>query len=173
MRNSRWSIEGHKDQKGRLIPVLFGASDLEICKLLAPIRNPWGYQYLPTSYFHLLLNRGRAMSKRLDDLTDKPNCYIKRPEQPRNNYRDIVYALDNRGADELRAAGFDLSRLHLRQLPHELMACLIAASFEYGAVKHNIPIIPKEWPDVIFRPDWIPFQLGDTLVIPQDYLNIH
>jgi hypothetical protein len=45
------------------------------------------------------------------------------------------------------------------------MACLIAPSFEYGAVKHNISIIPKEWPDQAFRPDWAPFLLGDTLII--------
>jgi hypothetical protein len=165
MRNSRWSRTGRKDKNGKLKHATFDHPDLKICKLLSPVRMPWGYQYMPTSYFHLLLKRGKSMKRRLNELVDEPGCYIKIPTQYQKNSRDLIYALADAGADELRQVGLFVPRIHLRELPHELMSCLIAASFEYGARIHNIPITPQEWPDSSTRPDWIPFKIDDTLVI--------
>lgn len=167
-RHSRWSDEPRRDSAGQPIAVRFGESDLEICKLLAPSTNcraPWSYQYLPSTYFPAILQRGGALKRRLDWLTDEPNWYIQRPVQPRNLSRELIYALHKRGADELREAGIEVPKYRLRPIPHELMACLCAASFEIGARVHDLPITTHEWPVGNLRPDWLPFQIGPTLVL--------
>lgn len=167
-RHSRWSDEPRRDATGKPIAVRFGEADLEVCKLLAPYmacRAPWSYQYLPSTYIPAILQRGTALKRRLDWLTDEPNWYVQRPVQPRSLTRELIYALDKRGADELREAGIDVPKYRLRPLSHELMACLCAASFEIGARKHGLPIRTFEWPTSSLRPDWLPFQLGQTLVL--------
>ena len=167
-RHSRWSDEPRRDSAGKPIPIRFGENDLEVCKLLASstvCRAPWSYQYLPSTYIPAILQRGDALKRRLDWLTDEPNWYVQRPVQPRNLSRELIYALDKRGADELREAGIEVPKYRLRPLPHELMACLCAASFEIGARAHGLPIRTHEWPIANPRPDWVPFQLGTGLIL--------
>lgn len=151
-RRSRW-----KDPK----PVkYFGETDLEICRLLAPgARAPWGYQYLPSNYFAPLLHRGKdGITNRLPQLRGAPH-YLELPEQPHDNYRQLIYKLGKGGAAELRTQGYEVS-LENRAMPHELMACLIAASFEIGAAQHNLPIEFRDYPHVSMRPDWPIFTLN-------------
>ena len=100
------------------------------------------------------------MPKRLRKLSDKPYRYIRKPDQPRNNFRDLIYALDIRGADEIREVGNAVGRPSNRALPHELMACIIAASFEYGAKDTDANIdFEFKLPELGLRPDWRPFRL--------------
>src|ERR1700704_168890 len=156
--SSRWGDEKKLNKNGKHIPVRFGPGDLEVCKLLSPGRLPWGYHNLPTSYFAPLLDRGPvALSKRLAELRSRPYRYIQLSEQPRNNYRDLIYKLAPAGLDELREAGLDLPPLKSKRVPHELMCSVIAASFEFGAGQHSIVIDRVPWPkDAKFRPDWQP-----------------
>ena len=84
-RHSRWSDEPRRDSAGKPIPIRFGENDLEVCKLLASstvCRAPWSYQYLPSTYIPAILQRGDALKRRLDWLTDEPNWYVQRPVQP-------------------------------------------------------------------------------------------
>jgi hypothetical protein len=154
----RWQRNLPAKRKYRLT---FNEGDLEICNLLSPTRAPWGYQYLPSGYFPALLNRREGMKDRLGPLSRPPNTYLKIPEQPHNNYRDLIYSLDSKGADELREAGHTVPRLHLRKLPHELMACCIGASFEIGATKHELPITIHTVSND-FYPDWPVFSLAGS-----------
>jgi hypothetical protein len=150
-RRSRW------DTRKRGI-VRFEESDFEICRLLSSTREPWGYQYLPTSYFITLLNRGLGIRARLPKLSS--HNYIQLPEQPRNNFRDLVYALNRAGVAELRAAGINVPTPALRRLPHELLCCITAASFEYGALKHGLSISLSDVEGKIY-PDWPIFKMGN------------
>jgi hypothetical protein len=166
MRNSRWIRKDIKDKDG----FRFERSDFDICRLVTPnYRTPWGYPYLPTNYFPPLLDRGDAVTGRLRTLFDL--AYLGHADQPRNNFRDIIYQIDSKGLEEIRMAGFDMIPQHLqyikhnRHLSHELMVCLIAASFEYGAKKHHLSIGLQAWPEKDPQPDWTPFILGDTLVL--------
>lgn len=164
-RLSRWSDEARRDKRGKPVPSVFGPADLEVCKLLAPTakaRHPWGYQYLPTNYVPLLLRRGPAgAADRLRDLKRKPNSYLQLPEQPKNNSRALIYAIAPKGIDELREEGFEVPRFTHRRLPHELMACLAAASFEYASIKHSDvkidPVFKGDIDPII--PDWPVFKV--------------
>jgi hypothetical protein len=159
-RRSRWA-----DPK---FHVHFHEPDLNICKLLTPdtiAREPWGYTYLPTNYFAPLLGRGEgSVPNRLAQLRAKPN-YITLADQPRNNYRSLVYQLATAGADEVREALAVRIRLEPRALAHELGACLIASSIELGARKHDLPIQVIPTPPMERRPDWPIFTLAGRAVL--------
>jgi len=140
---NRWSDAPRKDANGKIIPVRFVETDFPICALLDPSntsRDPWSYQYLPTSYIPLLLGRGtNGCADRCGELFCRPGSYLAQPDQPRNNYRDIIWNIGKGGIMELRDAGFTIRDTRLRRLPHELMVSLVMASIEYGAKKHNLP----------------------------------
>jgi hypothetical protein len=115
------------------------------------------YRYLPSDYLASLTGRSLpALQARLEVLCRKPNSYINRPHQQRANAdantRRLIYELDDRGAEELRGRGIPYSRKkYLRNFAHELMACMIAASFEIGAQSSNaIRIIG--WHELIDSP---------------------
>jgi hypothetical protein len=150
-RRSRWDTRKRGSTR-------FQESDFEICRLLSPAREPWGYQYATTGYIRVLLNRGGGILDRLPELSS--HNYLQLPEQPRNNYRDLIYALGKEGVAELRAAGLAVPPLLLRKLPHELLCCIIAASFEYGAKAHGLPISRSDI-DCNIYPDWPVFKLGN------------
>jgi Replication-relaxation len=163
-RQSRWGIPP---------PVkMFTASDLEICKLLAPsiqARYPWGYQYLPSYHFAPLLGRrgNEWTRKRVSTLRGRPH-YTALAEQSHNNYRQPIYQLYRGGADALTEAGFPM-KLKPRPTSHELLACIIAASIEYGARQNNLPIKLLETSDLPANPDWPVFTLqGRAVFIEAD-----
>jgi len=132
VRNSRWNREAKLDRAGQPIVVCLSAGDLEILKLLGR------YRYLPSDYLAALTGRSlSALQARLEVLSRRPNCYLNRPHQQRANAgantRRLIYELDDRGAEALRAHGVIYSRKkYLRNFAHELMSCNIAASFEIG-----------------------------------------
>jgi hypothetical protein len=150
-RNSRWDREPKLDGTGRPHVARLTEDDITIFKLLGR------YRYLPSDYLAALTGRSLpALQARLEILCRKPNCYISRPHQQRDNAdanaRRLIYELDDKGADQLRNRGVLYSRKkYLRNFAHELMACTIAASFEIGAkVDPNIRIIG--WDELIASP---------------------
>ena len=151
VRNSRWDREPKLDRGGRPLIARLTEDDFAIFKLLGR------YRYLPTDYLAALSGRSLpTLQARLEMLCRKPNCYISRPHQQRDNAdantRRLIYELDDRGADVLRNRGLVYSRKkYLRNFAHELMACTVAASFEIGArVNPNIRIIG--WQQLIDSP---------------------
>lgn len=150
-RNSRWDREPKLDRAGKPAIARLSEDDITIFKLLAR------YRYLPSDYLTALSGRSLpALQARLEILCRKPNCYINRPHQQRDNAdanaRRLVYELDDKGADELRNRGVIYSRKkYLRNFSHELMACTIAASFEIGTKgRPDIRIIG--WNELIESP---------------------
>lgn len=162
-RRSRWDNSPKLDAAGRPVFIHASAMDMDILKLLAPTANargPWAYRVLPSNYFAGLLGRGKEnILNRLADLSLKPHEYLIRPDQPHNNYRPLIYSLGKRGADELLNEGIAVPWKYPRQLAHTLMACMIAASIEYGCAEHGITIQPGEnHTDML--PDWPIFRIG-------------
>jgi len=161
---SRWTNKRRVRENGHPEAFVYNQNDLATCKLFAagaPARAPWGYHYLPTRYVPVLLQRShKYVTQRLRKLTWPPG-YLKKPEQPRSNYRDIIYSLGKAGADQLREAGISLPHYRSRRLPHELMACMFAASFDIATFAHSITIVPNSMqPLTDVKPDWPVFQIG-------------
>lgn len=178
-RRSRWTKDDIRDKNGKPKRVTVTDNDIAILKLLAPTfdRAPWGYRFLRSNYIYKLLGREKyTILERLDLLSTKSNNYLGLPDQPRNNFRAIVYELGDAGSRELKAAGLDLPKrkdTSIDRFRHELLRCDIAASFEIATQEHaEIKILP--WPaikgdhthggipisrtDTIF-PDWHPFAI--------------
>jgi hypothetical protein len=150
-RNSRWNREPKLSKRGKPVIARLTEDDIVIFKLLGR------YRYLPSDYLAALTGRSLpTLQARLEILCRKPNCYISRPHQQRDNAdanaRRLIYELDDKGGDELRSRGILYSRKkYLRNFAHELMACTIAASFEIGAKSNpNIRII--DWHQLIDSP---------------------
>src|ERR1700752_256839 len=165
-RNSRWS-DAPRIIDGRPEPFRFGPSDIRIFKLVAygvPAREPWTYRYLPTSYFAPLLGRGSSgIPNRLTKLYRRPQSSLARPPQPMNNCRDLIYMLGRNGAKELRNEGLHIPTLKSGHLPHDLKACMIAASFEYGAASHDLTMELAPKPQNL-SPDWTAFKVTGRVV---------
>ena len=173
---SRWDTSKRTDEKGKLTPLIFTANDLDICKLLCPtqtIRAPWSYQYLPTGTIAKLLDRDpQYISNRLQELVCEPWNYVAQPDQPEINFRDIIYSIGVNGADELREAGADIARRSsLRMLAHELLACISAASVEYGSMTQKGVSIETVQEKHNFRPDWPIFWLTTPFQQKRVYLE--
>lgn len=170
MRISRWTPQ-KKLINGKPKPFDFVPTDYDICKLFAhsaSIRHPWSYRYLPTSYILQLLSRGpKRGGKRLAELYEEG--YLAHPPQPQDNARQIIYSVGVKGIATLRDGGCSVGSPKSGRLPHDLKACLIAASFEHGARLHGLPITPNiKCPDKLF-PDWPPFLLqGHEIYIEAD-----
>jgi protein involved in plasmid replication-relaxation len=150
-RNSRWTREPKLDKAGRPVVARLSEHDLVILKLLAR------YRYLPSDYIAALTGRSLpALQARLEILYRKPNGYINRPHQQRSNAdansTRLIYELDDRGVEELRARGLTyLRKKYLRNFAHELMACTIAASFEIGA-NGSSALRLLSWPQLMDSP---------------------
>lgn len=164
-RNSRWNNKPRRDKDGVIAPFQFVETDTEICKLLSPdyaTRLPWSYRRLPSTYIPILLNRGTvSIRDRMRKLAVEG--YLEKPDQPRNNYRPLIYGLGKKGEKLLRVSGLSDEAVDSPRISHELMRCICAASFEYGARKHSIPLslFPTKSK---FRPDWPTFSLGTHLI---------
>jgi hypothetical protein len=150
-RNSRWDREPKLDKSGRPVVARLTPDDISLFALLAR------YRYLPSDYLAALTGRSLpALQARLEILCRKPNCYINRPHQQRENAdanaRRLIYELDEKGGDELQKRGFIFSRKKiLRNFAHELLACTVAASFEIGEkVDSRVRII--DWSELINSP---------------------
>jgi Replication-relaxation len=181
-RNSRWSRDPKLDERGRQLVARITDDDIAALTLLGR------YRYLPIDYIAALDSRALiSLQWRFDLLQRKPNQYVNRPEQQRENadanYRRLIYELDDKGAAELAKRGIQYSRKkYHRNFAHELMVCLIAASFEIGTRERpEIQIIP--WRDILAsdklpgrtrdlsEPRAIPFagKKGETEIVLADW----
>jgi hypothetical protein len=147
-RNSRWDRSPKLQNRGAPTVARLTEADIALFKLLGRFR------YLPSDYIAALTGRSLPpLQARLEILWRKPNCYINRPHQQRDNAdantRRLIYELDDNGGEEFRKRGISFSRKkYHRNFAHELMACTIAASFEIGA-KVNPAIRIINWHELI------------------------
>ena len=131
-RNSRWTRDPVLNAHKKPIIARLSDKDIALFKLLAR------YRYLPADYLHAFLGGSyKVLVHRLNLLCRKPNLYVNRPEQQRQNananYRYLTYELDDRGAVVLRERGMDVPpKKYHRNFAHELMVCQIAASLDLG-----------------------------------------
>ena len=173
---SRWDTTKRLNEEGKQIPLHFTGNDLDICKLLCPtqtIRTPWSYQYLPTGAIAKLLNRDlQYMSNRLQELVCDPWNYVSQPDQPQSNFRDIIYSIGTSGIDELKQLRADIPRRSLRPLGHELMACLVAASKEYGSMTQKGVSIETVKESHAFYPDWPVYWITTPFQQKRVYLEV-
>lgn len=150
-RNSRWDREPKLTTAGKAVVARITEDDITIFSILGR------YRYLPSDYLAVLTGRSLpALQARLEILCRKPNCYISRPSQQRDNAdantRRMIYELDDKGGAELRSRGVLYSRKkNLRNFAHELMACTVAASFEIAA-KLDARIRIIDWHQLIYSP---------------------
>jgi protein involved in plasmid replication-relaxation len=146
-RNSRWTRDPVIDD-GDAVVVRPTERDIEIFKLLTR------YRYLPSDYIHAFVGgNSKALGRRLNSLSRKPNLYLARPHQQRTNadanHRPLIYELDGRGSRLLRERGVSfISSTHHGNFAHELMVAQIMASIELG-VKENPNIRLISWPEIL------------------------
>jgi len=110
-RNSRWSSDPVIGGDGKPVAVYPTERDIEIFRLLVRFR------YLPGDYIHAFVGGNeKALSRRLNLLSRKPNLYLARPHQQRQNadanYRRLIYQLDDRGSPEAVGPASRLRRRH-------------------------------------------------------------
>ena len=149
-RTSRWTRDPVVDN-GRSVVACPTERDIEIFKLLAR------YRYLPSDYIHAFVGgNAKALTRRLNLLSRKPNLYLARPHQQREsasaNHRPLIYELDERGVRELRQRGASLPpKSYHRNFAHELMISQITASIELGTREHpHVRLIA--WPEILASP---------------------
>ena len=149
-RTSRWTRDPVVDN-GRSVVACPTERDIEIFKLLAR------YRYLPSDYIHAFVGgNAKALTRRLNLLSRKPNLYLARPHQQREsasaNHRPLIYELDERGVRELRQRGASPPpKSYHRNFAHELMVSQITASIELGTREHDrVQLI--SWPEILAKP---------------------
>jgi hypothetical protein len=147
-RNSRWSREPVIGSAGAPRAVYPTERDIDIFQLLVR------YRYLPSDYIHAFVGgNAKALLHRLNLLSRKPNLYLSRPHQQRQNaeanYRPLIYQLDERGSRALRERGLSfLAKSHHHNFAHELMVAQITASIELGT-KANLAVQLITWPKIL------------------------
>ncbi len=147
-RNSRWTRDPVVGRAGAAVAVYPTERDIEIFKLLVRFR------YLPSDYIHAFVGgSAKALLHRLNLLSRKPNLYLARPHQQRQNananYRPLIYELDERGSRVLRERDLAfLPKSYHRNFSHELMVAQTTASVELGTrANRNIRLIT--WPEIL------------------------
>jgi hypothetical protein len=147
-RKSRWTRDPIVGHDGTPIAVCPTDRDIEIFKLLARFR------YLPADYIHAFVGgNAKALGRRLNLLSRKPNVYLARPPQQRQsaaaNHRSLIYDLDERGLRILRERGLSPPpKATHRNFSHELMVAQIIASIELGA-RDNASIRLITWAEIL------------------------
>lgn len=146
-RNSRWSREPVIGSAGAPRTVYPTERDIEIFKLLVR------YRYLPSDHIHAFVGgNSKALLHRLNLLCRKPNLYLSRPHQQRQNaeanYRPLIYQLDERGSRVLRERGLPFLAKSHHNFAHELMVAQITASIELGT-KANAGVRLITWPEIL------------------------
>jgi hypothetical protein len=100
------------------------------------------YRYLPSNFLHAFVGGNEIRFKqRLGDLFHEG--YLGRPQRQwlamNARYRPAIYELDQKAEAELRRTGLGLSHRigNSGSFAHELMVCLVAASFELAATAED------------------------------------
>jgi hypothetical protein len=147
-RNSRWTRDPVINHAGAPRAIYPTDRDIEIFRLLVR------YRYLPSDTIHAFVGgNAKALLHRLNLLSRKPNLYLSRPPQQRQNatanYRPLIYQLDERGSRVLQDRGRPfLSKSQHHNFAHELMVAQITASLELGTrANRAIRLIP--WPEIL------------------------
>jgi hypothetical protein len=149
-RTSRWTRDPVVDG-GRVVVAYPTERDIEIFRLLNR------YRYLPSDYIHAFLGgNAKALARRLNLLSRKPNLYLSRPLQQRENasanHRPLIYELDERGVRVLRDLGASLPpKIYHRNFAHELMVAQIMASIELGTKGHRHARLIS-WSEILANP---------------------
>jgi hypothetical protein len=148
IRTSRWTRDAVVSKNGTATAVCPTDRDIEIFRLLARFR------YLPADYIQAFVGGNpKALGRRLNLLSRKPNVYLARAPQQRQsaaaNHRPLIYELDDRGSRVLRERGlsFPPNGSH-RNFSHELMVAQIVASIELGA-RDNASIRLITWAEIL------------------------
>lgn len=147
-RNSRWSRDPVIGSAGAPRAVLPTERDIAIFALLVR------YRYLPSDTIHAFVGgNAKALLHRLNLLSRKPNLYLSRPHQQRQNaianYRPLIYQLDERGSRVLQDRGLPfLSKSQHHNFAHELMVAQITASIELGT-RANSDVRLILWPEIL------------------------
>ena len=147
-RNSRWTRDPVINHAGAPRAIYPTDRDIEIFQLLVR------YRYLPSDTIHAFVGgNAKALLHRLNLLSRKPNLYLSRPLQQRQNaianYRPLIYQLDERGSRILQDRGLPfLSKSQHHNFAHELMVAQITASIELGT-RANRDIRLISWPDIL------------------------
>jgi hypothetical protein len=147
-RTSRWTRDPARNGDGSEVAVHPTDRDIEVFKLLARFR------YLPADYIHAFVGgNGKALGRRLNLLSRKPNLYLARPPQQRHsaaaNHRPLIYTLDERGSRALPERGLPLPpRTTVRNFAHELMVAQVTASIELGT-KENGSVRVITWSEIL------------------------
>lgn len=134
-RSSRWGRDPVVGPNGVAVVVYPIRRDIEIFKLLARFR------FLPADYIHAFVGGNpKALTRRLNLLSRKPNLYLARPPQQRQNaaanHRPLIYELDDRGARVLREHGASVPPMTTqRNFGHELLVAQITASIELATMQ--------------------------------------
>jgi len=146
-RSSRWTRDPVLDD-GKAVVAYPTERDIEVFKLLAR------YRYLPSDYIHAFIGgNAKALTRRLNLLSRKPNLYLARPHQQREsasaNHRPLIYELDERAIRVLRERGASPpAKGPSRYFAHELMIAQIMSSFELGTREHkHVRLIP--WSEIL------------------------
>ena len=151
-RNSRWSRDPVVSRDGAAVATHPTERDIEIFKLLVRFR------YLPADYIHAFVGgSAKALTHRLNLLSRKPNLYLSRPHQQRQNaeanHRPLIYQLDERGSRALRERGLSsLPKSSHHNFGHELMVAQITASIELG-IRDNPSTTLITWPEILANPN--------------------
>jgi hypothetical protein len=131
-------------------PYRVTAHDLDVLQLLQT------YRYLPSNYIAALLaEKSRWYKYQLAKLRHEAGlieCPNASWAAANARYRPAVYALTAKGMDLLKERGLYAPRRKTgREFNHELMVCLIQASFELSTREHGLEVIRAQ--DILDHPN--------------------
>lgn len=135
----------HPQSRGRRLEI--GPRDIAICRLLGR------YRYLPSNFIQAFVGGSDGYHKtRMTDLFHEG--WLRKPVQQwemlNARYRFDTYELGAKGTSLLAEQGITPSPLGTGgYYRHELMTCLIMASFELSARKHSVRL--STWQDVLYQ----------------------
>lgn len=124
-------------------PFVITAKNIEVLTLLQR------YRYLPSNYIAALLGwKGDYYKDLLSKLRHEAGlveCPNASWEAANARYRPAVYGITRKGEEELKKRGLYVPRPKTgHEFNHELMACLVQASFELGAREQGLQLITAQ-----------------------------
>jgi hypothetical protein len=113
------------------------------------------------------MSRGARVKRRINALRGAPH-YIELVDQPHNNNCEFVFRIGEGGVKDLKKIGFQ-QQLSAKHTPHDLLACMVAASFEIGSCERKVSIEVIDAPQLNIQPDWPIFNFaGKSVFIEAD-----
>jgi hypothetical protein len=144
-----------------------GPRDIEIFKLLGR------YRYLPSNFIQAFIGGNEGYHKaRMTDLFHEGWLQKPAPQWEAINarYRFDTYELGRRGASALAERGLGVDPIGSGGFfRHELMVCLVAASFELSARRHAVTFLSSK--DVLRNAPALTRDSGSPFVIPMSFAH--